>query len=301
MSLGRARTRRTVTDAPTEPLAPGRPVTQEYERIEQEPVPPAPPERPSRAWYDELGWALLGLLLLVAIGFAIWWFAFHNNTSKKTVPAVAGTPVAAAVNVLQDRGFKVHIVNQPHPEQRGTVFREIPRAGSRLAKGSTVQVLASTGPAAVRVPNAVGLTEADGRDRLVGADFKVTESRVFSDQPPGKIVAQNPSAGSKVPKAATVRINVSKGTGVVVVANVVGMTLGEAETQLAKGGLKPVVQLRVPSAQPPGTVVAQNPPGGQAKRGSQVELNVSTGSASGASGATGATGASGPTGPSGTG
>jgi eukaryotic-like serine/threonine-protein kinase len=298
MSLGRPRTRRTVTDAPTEPLAPGGAGTQEYERIEQEPVPPAPPERPPRAWYNELGWALLALLLIVAIGFAIWWFAFHRGTSKKTVPAVAGTPVAAAVNTLLDRGFKVHIVNQPHPERRGTVFREIPSAGTRLAKGSTVQLLASNGPAAVKVPNAVGLTEADGRDRLVGAGFQVTESRVFSDQPPGKIVAQNPDAGSNVPKNTPVRINVSKGSATVVVPDVVGTTLGEAETRLAKAGLKPVVQLRVPSAQPPGTVVAQNPPGGQAKRGSAVRMNVSTGSASGASGATGA---SGPTGPSGTG
>jgi len=76
------------------------------------------------------------------------------------------------------------------------------------------------------------------------------------------------------------------------------MTLGEAETQLAKADLKPVVQLRVPSAQPPGTVVAQDPPGGQAKRGSTVRLNVSTGRAAGG---TGATGAGGPTGVTGTG
>jgi eukaryotic-like serine/threonine-protein kinase len=298
MTRGRPSSRRTVTDAPTEPLARTGTVTQEYERVEQEPVPPAPPDRTPRAMYDELGWALLGLLLVVAVGFAIWWFGFHRGASKKTVPAVSGTPVAAAVNILQDRGFKVHIVNQAHAERRGIVFREIPPAGTRLAKGSTIQVLASTGPATVTVPNAVGLTEASGRDRLVAAGFKVTEARVFSDQPPGKIVAQSPTAGSKAGKGSAVRINVSKGTATVVVPDVVGMTTGQAETQLAKAGLKPVIQLRVPSAQPPGTVVAQNPPGGQAKRGSTVRLNVSTGAAAGSSGATGA---SGPTGPTGTG
>jgi eukaryotic-like serine/threonine-protein kinase len=294
----RPSTRRTVTDAPTEPLAPSGTVTREYEEVER-PGPPLPPERPPRAWYDEIGWALLGLLLLVGVGFLIWWFAFHDNTAKATVPAVTGQRVASAVDELQARGFKVKIVPVVHPEPRGTIFREIPGAGSRVDKGSTVQVLQSTGPAAKPVPNAVGLTEAAGRDRLVAAGFQVTEARVFSnDQPPGKIVAQNPAAGSKAGKGSTVRINVSKGTATVVVPDVVGMTLGEAETQIAKAGLKPVVQLRVPSAQPPGTVVAQNPPGGQAKRGSAVRLNVSTGSAA-SSGASGATGASGPTGASG--
>jgi eukaryotic-like serine/threonine-protein kinase len=238
----------------------------------------------------------------VAIGFAIWWFAVHDRTSKKTVPAVSGMPVAAAVNELQDRGFKVRIVSQPHPERRGTVFREIPPAGSRIDKGSTVQLLSSKGPSTVSVPNAVGLTEAAGRDRLVAAGFKVTEAKVFNDAKVGTIVAQSPAAGSKVAKGTAVRVNVSKGTATVIVPNVVGQSVGDAETELAKAGLKPVVQLHVPSAKPEGTVVAQNPPGGKAKRGSRVALNVSTGeAAAGASGATGPSGPTGATGPTGTG
>jgi serine/threonine-protein kinase len=284
--------RRTVTDAPTEPLPAAGGVTTEYETVEEEPLRPPPPGPPRRAFHDEVGWALLAILLLVAVGFAIWWFAIRDGTTKKTVPDVVGSPVAGAVNALQDRGFKTRIVSQPHPERPGIVFQEIPPAGSRLDKGSTVQLLSSSGPSTVSVPNAVGLSEADGRDRLVAAGFTVTETRVFADGKPGTIVAQSPAAGSKVAKGTSVRVNVSKGSATVVVPNVVGMSVGEAETQLAKAGLKPAVQLHVPSAQAAGTVVAQNPPGGQAKRGSRVGLNVSTGSAAGASG---------PTGPSGTG
>ena len=216
---------------------------------------------PPRALYDQVGWALLAVLLLVVVGFVIWWFAVHDRTSKKTVPAVTGMSVAAAVNELQDRGFKVRIVAQPHPERAGTVFRQIPPAGSRLDKGSAVQLLNSSGPSTISVPNAVGLTEADGRDRLVAAGLEVTETRVFADAKPGTIVAQSPAAGSKAAKGAAVRVNVSKGSATVVVPNVVGMSLGEAETQLAKASLKPAVQLRVPSAQPAGAVVAQDPAG----------------------------------------
>jgi eukaryotic-like serine/threonine-protein kinase len=286
------------SDAPTEPLPPGTVVTEEYD-VAQEPVAPVPPEPPPpvrRAWADELGWALLGLLILVFAGAAIWWFLVHNGTTKRTVPAVTGQPVAAAVDSLQSRGFRVRIFSRPHPEHPGTVFQQIPSAGTRASKGSTVQLLSSAGPSAVTVPNAVGLSEAAGRDRLVSAGFKVTETRVFNQQRAGQVISQNPAAGSKAAKGASVAISVSKGTGVVIVPNVVGQSLGDAETALAKAGLKSNVQLRVPSAQPAGTVVAQNPPGGQAKRGSTVQLNVSTGAGSSSGGTTGTTGATGPTG-----
>jgi len=296
------RTVRETTDSPTEPLTalPDGGETVEYERVEQRPV-PTPPEPPPRAWYDEIGWALLALLVLVAVGFAVWWFAFHNSASKRTVPAVIGMPFATAVNTLQDRGLKVRISNEIHTGRPGVVFGEIPQAGSRVKKGSTVTLRVSKGPGTVVVPNAVGLTEAVARDRLVGAGFKVTSAQVFSQEKAGDVVAQSPQAGGKVAKGSTIRINVSKGSPTVIVPNVVGSSVGDAETTLAKAGLKGVVQLHVPSAQPSGTVVAQNPPGGKAKRGSEVKLNVSTGAAAGASGTTGATGASGPTGPTGTG
>ena len=298
------------SERPTEPLdlpATGRTVTEEYDVehepvLVEEPLPVEPAGPPPRRWIDDLGWALLVLLILVVAGLAIWWFAVHNGgTSKRTVPAATGIPVAAAVNRLQSDGFKVRIVNSPHPQRPGTVFGEIPAAGSRVDKGSTVELLASAGPSTVTVPNAVGLTEAAGRDRLVGAGFKVTEARVFSQEKPGLVVDESPAAGSKLAKGAAVAIKVSKGTGLVIVPNVVGTSVGDAETTLAKAGLKGVVQLHVPSAQPPGTVVAQNPPGGQARRGSPVRLNVSTGTGASGSGASGATGAAGTTGTTGTG
>jgi beta-lactam-binding protein with PASTA domain len=111
----------------------------------------------------------------------------------------------------------------------------------------------------------------------VTAGFKVTEVKVFAPDAPGQVVAQDPAAGAKASKGAAVRINVSKGTGVVIVPNVVGTSIGDAQTRLAQAGLKGVIQLRVPSAQTQGTVVAQQPPGGQARRGSSVQLNVSDG------------------------
>jgi serine/threonine-protein kinase len=266
-------------------------VSRRYDRVERPPV-------RRRRGFDEIGWALLALLVLVLVALGAWWYLVHRGPEKRTVPVVTGEPAGTAVNQLQSRGFKTRISSQTHPGRPGTVFGQSPGGGARVNKGSTVGLLVSKGLATVVVPNAVGLADATARDRLVSAGFKVTETRVFAKDPPGTVVAQNPAAGSKVAKSSAVQINVSKGTGVAIVPNVVGLSVGAAETQLAKAKLTGVVQFHVASAKPVGTVVAQAPPGGQAKIGSKVQLNISKGT--GTAPATTPTGATGPTVPTAT-
>ncbi len=268
-------------------------VVRRSDRVEQ------PPVRRRRS--DEIGWALLVLLVLAAIALGLWWYFAHRETAKRTVPRVVGQPVAAAVNTLQARGLKTRISTVTHAGRPGIVFAQRPSQGTRVKKGSTVALQVSGRPATVAVPNAVGLTDATARDRLVAAGFRVTEARVFAKAQSGMVVAQSPAAGSRLGRGASVRINVSKGPGVAVVPVVVDLTLGEAESRLASAGFKPVVQLRVPSAKPAGTVVAQSPPGGQAKLGSRVALNVSDGTGATPTTPTATTGATGPTGSTGTG
>ncbi len=102
--------------------------------------------------------------------------------------------------------------------------------------------------------------------------------RVFSSSPAGEVVAQAPAAGLRVAKESAVRLNVSKGSGVVGVPSLVGLSQGDATAQLGTAGLEANV-VPVPSAEPAGTVVAQNPPAArQVRRGSTVRLNVSKGS-----------------------
>ena len=61
------------------------------------------------------------------------------------------------------------------------------------------------------------------------------------------------------------------------VPDVVGLSRSEAEDELSSAGFE-VNAVEVPSVEPEGTVVAQNPTGGQAREGSSVRINVSTGS-----------------------
>ncbi len=230
--------------------------------------------RPMRGPFDDF-WPALAILLLAAlIGLgALWYF---TRAEQRTVPAVTSMNLDRAIGRVQDEDLDVDIVNLSHRTPRGTVFDQRPNAGAELDEGSKVTLLVSKGPAAVSVPNTVGLAEQQARERLAQAGLGIRVFEVFSDEPTGEVVAQDPGAGERVSKDESVRVNVSKGTGMVDVPSLVGTTRAQAEADLAALGLKANV-FEVPSIEPSGTVVAQHPAGGQVREGSSVRLNVSNG------------------------
>ena len=219
-------------------------------------------------------WLLL-LLGLVLGGIAAAWYFTQEDT--KTVPNVVGQRLDAAVNQLQAEGFRTDISEQSsNEEEAGVVFDTEPPGGAEADEGATVQVLVSTGPEQVDVPDVVGDTEDDAREALDEAGLESNVVEVFSEQPEGVVVAQSPATG-RADVGSTVRINVSKGTGRATVPDLVGETAQSATQQLEQLDLEANV-VQVPSAEPEGSVVAQNPVGGTTVQvGSTVRLNVSDG------------------------
>jgi serine/threonine-protein kinase len=240
-------------------------VHREAERVEQNPV-----RRRS-----SLVPALLIILAIALAAIAAAWYFTQADTAS--VPSVVGLPLDDAVTRIEDDGFKADIVSQPNEAAQGTVFHQAPGPGTEQDKGSQVQLLVSKGPTQVAVPNTVGISETEARDRLATVGLKANVFHVFSEtSPSGEVVAQSPDAGSQAAKGSAVRLNVSKGTEFVPVPSVVGSTQADATAQLKAAGLG-VNAVQVPSTDPNGTVVAQHPTGGNAKRGSAVRLNVSSG------------------------
>ena len=218
---------------------------------------------------------VIGVVLLVLAAGAVAWYLLAQEDTKQ-VPAVEGLNGNEASEQLQEAGFRVSVVTEASDAPEGTVFAQDPGAGEDAEEGSTVTISVSRGPDTIAVPNAVGLAEAEARDRLVDAGFQVESNEVFSDREPGTVTAQSPNAGAEAERGSTVTIQVSKGSGLVEVPNVVGMTRGQAEAELSNAKLEANV-VEVPSDEPVGTVVAQNPVGGQAQQGTAVRLNVSAG------------------------
>jgi beta-lactam-binding protein with PASTA domain len=91
-----------------------------------------------------------------------------------------------------------------------------------------VTLLVSSGPATAEVPEVTSLPAERAEELLRDAGFEVRRAEVFSQEPSGVVVAQDPAADERAPLGSSVRINVSKGTANVEVPNVVGRTVDEA-------------------------------------------------------------------------
>jgi beta-lactam-binding protein with PASTA domain len=233
--------------------------------------PAGPP--PERYWWL---WLLL-LLLLVAAGLLIWWFVSRGN-DKSTVPDVIGLKSAVATKKIRDKNLEVTPVTGESKRPPDVVFAQIPGAGTQLKHGQTVTIKISSGH--VAVPNVAGQQEQQAVQTLTNAGFKTQVTRVASSRPKGIVISQTPAAGVTAASGTTIKLAVSSGKKPVVVPKVVGQTQGSAVNALTAKGLKPVLH-NVGSAKPVGIVVAQNPPAGkEVDKGSQVTLNVSTGTAS---------------------
>lgn len=215
------------------------------------------------------------LILVAAIGAGVaWWLLSRDDTA--TVPGVTGLQVDAAVARLQDEGFDSTIRRGDNPAPVDEVYAQEPSPGTELATDGTVSISVSAGPAAVSVPNTVGLSEGVARDRLAEVGLDVEVERRYSDQPVGIVTAQQPAAGQEASPSSTATLVVSQGRATATVPNVVGENVNEAQRAVAEAGFE-VNVVQVPSPALEGTVVAQNPVGGSAEKGSAVRLNVAAG------------------------
>jgi eukaryotic-like serine/threonine-protein kinase len=131
----------------------------------------------------------------------------------------------------------------------------------------------------VTVPNVVGKPVDQAKAELEQLEFEVTTTAEASDQPPNQVITQDPPATTKADKGSKVTLTVSSGPEPVEVPNVVGQSQTDASRALTElGFLVNAVPVEDNDADE-GTVVSQDPPAGQQiAKGSQVTINVSSGS-----------------------
>ena len=280
------RRRRDVVEEPESAPAAGPPVVAQrgaarrVDVVEEE----APPPRPPLIW----PWLLL-LILLVLAGLGAWWYLTRDE-EKRAVPDVVGLPEPEARERLTAEDLRIEVDRRPHERPRGEVYAQSPGAGAQVDEDEVIEVEVSTGPPNVVVPQVVNLEQEQAEARLREAGLDPLVRRVFAEERPGTVIAQDPPGGERARRGSDVRINVSKGTGRVAVPDLVGVRREIAEQRLERAGLEARV-FEVPAAEPEGTVVAQNPvPGRQVARDDTVRINVSTGTPPDGDGGGGATG-----------
>ena len=237
------------------------------------PPPGAPPEQPRRR--NRWIWALLALAV---VGVAVFAFLALRSPKQVAVPVVVGQTLDSARAKLDQAGLQVDIRRRADRAPRDIVFDQAPNAGSKVDDGSTVAVFVSNGPGTVKVPDVLGLTEADAKRRVQNGGMKPKVQRESSPKiPAGIVIRTDPSAGRPVDRQSEVTLFVSTGPQQVVVPDVTGQSQSDAVAALKQKGLYAVFQEK-DSTEPQGTVISQSPAAGQKiGQGSNITLFVSNG------------------------
>jgi eukaryotic-like serine/threonine-protein kinase len=129
------------------------------------------------------------------------------------VPDVTGQPFANAKSALQGQGYKVQRVDvQSDQYPKGVVVASDPPAGTSVAKGSTVTLSVSKGPATTQVPDVTNQNQADATQILEGAGLTVAVVQDFVTDPSqdGVVISQDPAAGADAQAGEVVTIHVGK-------------------------------------------------------------------------------------------
>ncbi|MBQ0998002.1 Stk1 family PASTA domain-containing Ser/Thr kinase [Streptomyces sp. RK62] len=183
------------------------------------------------------------LVLVGAILIGKW--VFDGNTASNdsvAVPSLIGESENAARELLANVDLKLGEVKKDECENqpKGKICSQSPDSKREVDKGSTVDVVVSTGAPKVTVPSVIGISLEDAREKLEGDDFQFTiktETREVSAEEPGTVLDQDPQRGEEVEKGSTITLTVAKEQVQSTVPDVVGRTCDEAKAQMQDSDL----------------------------------------------------------------
>jgi beta-lactam-binding protein with PASTA domain len=252
----------------------------------------APPSPRLSAQGPALGPAFyLKLLALAAALGALTAFLSMRLAIKGgvvTMPNLVGGPRLASMSQLRQIGLSLKVDDQrfSSAQNHDTILSQDIPAGSRIKRGRTVHVVLSLGPAQVVAPDLTGMTERQALILLQqnGLQAGVLD-HLYSAEPLGAVLAQDPDPGSTLVHEAAVSLLVSDGPEPVLYAmpDLAGRTLDSVRAALSQMGLivRGITELSGTSA-PQGTVVAQSlPPDAPVGPGQDLTLSVAKGQGQG--------------------
>ena len=133
----------------------------------------------------------------------------------------------------------------------------------------------------IDAPDFRNMTLEDAQKAAEDYDIKVRQGDevISEDVEKGRIVSQDPEAGSKIKTGSTVRVNISKGLGDGEVPDLTGKSEDDLSDYLKAAGFTLGSVRERASEEPAGTVIDQDPePGTEAEKGTAINVVVSDGS-----------------------
>ncbi len=193
----------------------------------------APKQRNPRARTMTLGFAVAAAALLAVLTLLLCVIGGVFDFSVKagvTMPELRGQTESNARQTLEALGLdiKVRVTTVAGEEDAGVVLEQSVAAGEALKKNQTVRLTLSDGSRAkpvtppptepepetesLRAPDVVGQELETARQYAERMGVYLTDGgSVYSNQPAGVILAQDPKAGTPVMRGSAVRVTVSLG------------------------------------------------------------------------------------------
>ncbi len=257
-------------DGPTVALRPGR----------YRPEPRGGPPEQRRAGRGLWILTTVVVISLVALLLLLYTGVFGGGPKPVALPNVIGQPVVPAEQSLNAAGFQTERrLVESTPENLERVVAMNP--AGQAVPGTTIRLDVGTGPAEVEVPNLLGLDRTQAQASLQERGLVLSPDQrqqvVQDDNDIGRVLVQDPPAGRRLTKGTSVIITVGVPPETVVVPDVVGTNVDQAQRNITGAQLTPQVQ-EVDSVAPKGQILRQDPAGGtEVKVGTPVALTVSRG------------------------
>ena len=225
---------------------------------------------------------LVALLVILGVFFML-------NKSDSTADMVEVPDFTATANISEARveeqlaakGLKLDArEDSDSSEPKGTITKQNPAGGKKVAKGSTVSVWFSTGPQSVAVPDVSNKSQDDAKSILEAAGFKVGNVRTVDNASieKDKVVSTDPAAHSKQTKGTIITLYISSGM-TKIPDNLIGQPKDTVIEQLKQAGLTQItIESEYSDSIASGAVTRVEPGvGSTVEAGTAVTIWVSTG------------------------
>lgn len=245
--------------------------------IKEQPI--VPVKKKKKKWPFVLAGSIL---LIVLVGFIL---AMMMKPKEIIVPEVVGEEELAAVEILEKEGFIIDERLEETSDEYtvGQVTKTVPGAGKKRKEGDGVKLFISTGKDTMVLSDYTGRNFEATKRFLEGYGFLPIELiEVFSDEPSGTIISQQPEAEQPViPEETELIFTVSKGKELKSLEDLSGMSTKQLEEYAKQTGLKiHIVSEENSDKVEKGHVVSQKPSKGEKmEKGQRVDVVVSKGPA----------------------
>jgi len=196
------------------------------------------------------------------------------------VPEVVRMTREGADEVLADRQLRLVVSSERADKDlpKGTVLEQTPLPGSRVAGGSTITVVISSGVDALVVPPVIGLQEAQAKASVEALGLTLGPAAKGGEGAPGTVTAVVPPQGSAVVAGQAVSLTVAGPAGIVV-PDVRHISSRRAREKFEQAGLVlGRVRERYDENMRAYMVLEQDPPAGSTvEAGTKVNLVVNEG------------------------